>query len=123
MKHEEQKNLDGFMIGRSSFGNPWCFLPGGYQPTLGEILDTMRLHGDLLWQVKERKGMMEARKHLVQYLHGFPGVKEYRTALVHVEKPEDIYVVLEKIRLEHQNMLDMPMNTQDKSVFDITCEC
>lgn len=111
------------MIGRASFGNPWCFLPGGYQPTLGEILDTMRLHGDLLWQVKERKGMMEARKHLVQYLHGFPGVKEYRTALVHVEKPEDIYVVLERIRTEHRDMLDMPMNTLDQSVFDITCEC
>lgn len=21
------KNLDGFMIGRASFGNPWCFIP------------------------------------------------------------------------------------------------
>ena len=20
-------NLDGFMIGRASFGNPWCFIP------------------------------------------------------------------------------------------------
>lgn len=66
------KNLDGFMIGRASFGNPWCFLPGNYEPTLDEILTTMREHGDLLWQVKERHGMMEARKHLVQYLHGFP---------------------------------------------------
>ncbi len=28
------KNLDGFMIGRASFGNPWCFLPGNYEPTL-----------------------------------------------------------------------------------------
>lgn len=66
------KNLDGFMIGRASFGNPWCFLPGNYEPTLGEILETMRLHGNLLWEWKNRKGMMEARKHLVQYLHGFP---------------------------------------------------
>lgn len=66
------KNLDGFMIGRASFGNPWCFLLGNHEPTLGEILETMKLHGDLLWQWKNRKGMMEARKHLVQYLHGFP---------------------------------------------------
>jgi tRNA-dihydrouridine synthase len=28
------KNLDGFMIGRASFGNPWCFLPGKVIPTL-----------------------------------------------------------------------------------------
>jgi len=46
------KNLDGFMIGRASFGNPWCFLPGNYIPTLDEILTTMMEHGDLLWQVK-----------------------------------------------------------------------
>ena len=83
----------------------------------------MKLHGDLLWQWKERKGMMEARKHLVQYLHGFPGVKEYRTALVHVEKPEDIYGVLEKISLDHAGLLNVSMNTQDTSVFDISCEC
>ncbi len=40
----EYRNLDGFMIGRHSFGNPWCFLPEVYTPTLGEILDTMELH-------------------------------------------------------------------------------
>jgi len=28
------KNLDGFMIGRASFGNPWCFLPNHFTPTL-----------------------------------------------------------------------------------------
>lgn len=99
------KNLDGFMIGRASFGNPWCFLPGDYEPTLAEILDTMTEHGDLLWQWKERKWMMEARKHLVQYLHGFPGVKEYRTSLVHVESPDDIHAVIARIRAEHPTLL------------------
>lgn len=78
------------MIGRASFGNPWCFLPGNYEPTLGEILDTMSEHGKLLWQWKDRKGMMEARKHLVQYLHGFPGVKDYRSRLVQVESVDMI---------------------------------
>jgi tRNA-dihydrouridine synthase B len=99
------KNLDGFMIGRASFGNPWCFLPWNYEPTLAEILDTMIEHGDLLWQWKERKWMMEARKHLVQYLHGFPGVKEYRTSLVHVESPDDIHAVIDRIRAEHPAIL------------------
>ena len=65
-KISDKKNLDGFMIGRASFGNPWSFLPGGYVPTLREILDTMVEHGKILWDWKQRKGMMEARKHLVQ---------------------------------------------------------
>lgn len=103
----QKKNLDGFMIGRASFGNPWCFLPGNYAPTLGEILDTMSEHGRILWEWKEKKGMMEARKHLVQYLHGFPNVKEYRSRLVQVESPADIEAVIRDIRTAHAGLLDM----------------
>lgn len=106
-----RKNLDGFMIGRASFGNPWCFLPGGYEPTLSEILTVMSQHGALLWKWKDRKGMMEARKHLVQYLHGFPGVKEYRSALVRVESVDDIESILSQIRREHASLMDQKLSS------------
>ena len=66
------RNLDGFMIGRASFGNPWCFVPGGYTPTLRETLDMMERHALLLVRLKGHKGALEARKHLVIYLRGFP---------------------------------------------------
>ena len=46
------EDLDGFMIGRASFGNPWCFIPGGYVPTLREVLATMRAHAELLITTK-----------------------------------------------------------------------
>ena len=49
--------------------------------------------------------MMEARKHLVQYLHGFPGVKEYRSQLVHVESVTDIMKVISDIRSAHPGLL------------------
>ena len=120
---EGLKNLDGFMIGRGSFGNPWCFLPGNYEPTLHEILDVMKKHWDLLWECKWRKGMMEARKHLVQYLHGFPGVKEYRTLLVHVETPEDITQVLEKIKIEHTSLLNQKMSQNGTEKEKINWDC
>ena len=55
--------------------------------------------------------MMEARKHLVQYLHGFPGVKDYRTALVHVENTEDINTVLEKIKSDHPELLSQKISS------------
>ncbi len=105
VRNDKYKDLDGFMIGRASFGNPWCFIKGWYEPTLAEILTTMGEHGDLLWQWKERKGMMEARKHLVQYLHGFPGVKDYRSSLVHVENTTDIQSVIEQIKRDHPALL------------------
>ncbi len=107
----ELESLDWFMIGRAAFGNPWCFLPGNYEPTLREILETMKFHGELLWKWKERKWMMEARKHLVQYLHGFPGVKEYRTQLVHVESIADIEHVLDTIRMEHEELLNIKLQS------------
>jgi tRNA-dihydrouridine synthase B len=120
---EGLKNLDGFMIGRASFGNPWCFLPWNYEPTLGEILDVMKEHGDLLWSCKARKGMMEARKHLVQYLHGFPGVKEYRSALVHVESPDDIYRILDTIRWEHSPLMNQKISSYNTDTQMMTWDC
>ncbi len=98
------KNLDGFMIGRKSFWNPWCFLwkkhfkdfpwkekiywfqNGVYFPTLREMLDAMEFHATKLVETKwERKGSLEIRKHLIQYIKSFPWVKEYRKRLVTTE--------------------------------------
>jgi tRNA-dihydrouridine synthase len=66
----------------------------------------MTLHGQLLWQCKEKKGMLEARKHLVQYLHSFPNVKEYRGKLVQVEDIHDIQNVIQSIYTDHADLLD-----------------
>jgi tRNA-dihydrouridine synthase len=94
------------MIGRASFGNPWCFLPGKVIPTLWEVIDTMELHAKFLVENKwEKKGCMEIRKHLVQYLHSFPGVKEYRKRLVMVDSLDVVRAVLDDIRLIHKNEL------------------
>ncbi len=112
------ENLNGFMIGRACFGNPWCFLPGGYIPTLEEILTIMHEHGRLLVENKGRKGILESRKHLVQYLHGFAGVKEYRKSLVSVESLEDIDNVLLRIRNEHTGLLNMKLERGKEAVMD-----
>ncbi|NDK09655.1 tRNA-dihydrouridine synthase family protein [Candidatus Gracilibacteria bacterium] len=101
---KKAQNLNGFMIGRRSFGNPWAFLgkkhfetdtwkdhvngfkDGIYYPTLGEMLEAMDFHADKLVATKgEKKGSLEIRKHLVQYIKSFPGVKEYRKRLVTTE--------------------------------------
>lgn len=113
------RNLDGFMIGRSSFGNPWCFLSGGYIPTLAEILTIMHEHGQLLVENKGRKGILESRKHLVQYLHGFAGVKEYRKSLVSVESLEDIDNVLSRIRSEHTGLLNTKLERGKEAMVEV----
>ncbi len=119
------QDLDGFMIGRGSFWNPWCFLSethesthygmidtanfhnGIYHPPLRDILDTMLFHARELVNVKwERKWSLEIRKHLVQYLKNFPGVKEYRRELVTVESIDDSIRVIEAIRAKYKTHLD-----------------
>ena len=44
-----------------------------YYPTLKEMLDAMEFHAEQLVLTKgERKGSLEIRKHLVQYIKSFP---------------------------------------------------
>nr|MDD3719817.1 tRNA-dihydrouridine synthase family protein [Candidatus Gracilibacteria bacterium] len=119
------KNLDGFMIGRATFGNPWCFIKNGelidhngitrpgkfingmYHPTLGEILEIAEFHAVKLVETKkEKKGCLEIRKHLVCYLKNFPGVKNYRKRLVTVETLEEVINVLNDIKIEFKTYLN-----------------
>lgn len=119
------QNLDGFMIGRRSFWNPWWFLwdkhfqedtwknkiagykDGIYYPTLWEMLDAMEFHAAQLVATKwEKKWSLEIRKHLVQYIKSFPGVKDYRKRLVTTESIEQTRVTLADISLNFSQYLD-----------------
>ena len=118
------KNLDWFMIGRASFGNPWCFIwekhsleyshlkkenfvNWSYHPSLLEILEIMEFHAEKLVETKgEKKWNLEIRKHLVQYLKNFPWVKKYRKRLVTTESFENTKNILEEIKIEFKDFLD-----------------
>lgn len=117
------KNLNWFMIWRSSFWNPWCFLWNEhkdfkhldknnfidwiYYPNLKEIIDVMWFHAEKLVETKwEKKWSLEIRKHLVQYLKSFPWVKNYRRRLVTVETLDDTKNVINDIKTEFRDFLN-----------------
>ena len=85
---------DGVVIGRGCLGRPWLFAelsaaftgsPPPTPPTLGEVADIVRRHGQLLAaHFGEDKGMRDVRKHIAWYLHGFPAGSELRRALAMV---------------------------------------
>lgn len=115
-------DLDGFMIGRCSFWNPWCFLPWEYHPTLTQILEAMEFHAEQLVLTKgERKWSLEIRKHLVQYLSHFPWVKQYRKRLVTTESFENSQAVINEIRETFKNdLLKRPsLDEIDKEDYDM----
>ncbi|MBF0913875.1 tRNA-dihydrouridine synthase family protein [Candidatus Gracilibacteria bacterium] len=126
---QKVKNLDGIMMGRASFGNPWCFIGeeqindeeflklspikkqnfinGVYHPSLLEILDAMKFHAEKLVETKgEKKGSLEIRKHLVQYLKNFPGVKDYRKRLVTTDSLENSLAIINEIKKNFENFLE-----------------
>lgn len=102
------QNLDWFMMWRRSFGNPWAFLPGNYKPSLWEILDIMEFHAAKLIESKwEKRASLEVRKHLVLYLREFPGVRNYRKAMVTVNNLEEVQIIINQIKSDYFSSLSM----------------
>lgn len=100
------KNLDGIMVGRATFGNPWIMaeiasaLKGEkYTPpsSLKEKIPLILEHARLAIDTKDRKGILEMRKHLAAYIKGFKNASKYRGKLVQVESLEDIKKIFEEI--------------------------
>ncbi|WP_170874553.1 tRNA-dihydrouridine synthase, partial [Mycobacterium sp. IS-1264] len=67
-------------------------------PTLGEVADIVRRHGQLLAaHFGEDKGMRDIRKHIAWYLHGFPAGSELRRALAMVSTLTELDSLLDRL--------------------------
>jgi nifR3 family TIM-barrel protein len=98
---------DGVVIGRGCLGRPWLFAelsaaftgsPPPVPPTLGEVADIVRRHGQLLAaHFGEDKGMRDIRKHIAWYLHGFPAGSELRRALAMVKTLDELDSLLDRL--------------------------
>jgi len=97
---EKQKNLDGFLIGQASFGNPWIFDVSGKVLGFKEKVPIMKQHAAYLVAHKgEQVGCREIRKHLLQYVKGFHGAKTFRSKITHVQSLLEVDGVLDEICL------------------------
>ena len=105
-------NLDGVMVGRGTFGNPWVMgeivraLRGSEQRTedSGPVMTFLEKvpfileHCELAVRIKgEQRGMLEMRRHLASYVKGFDGAADLRAKLVRVEKLEDARSLLQTV--------------------------
>ena len=117
-------NLDGVMVGRGTFGNPWVMAEicealkhrdtsevetarravstedVSMQPTISSISFAEKIpfileHCELAVRLKgEVRGMLEMRRHLASYVRGQPGAAEMRARLVRAQKIDDVKAVL-----------------------------
>ena len=121
---EKIGNLDGVMVGRGTFGNPWVmkdicdafdgfgsihvetprrgvstdeneFIPTVERLSFEEKIPTIIHHCELAVKIKgEKRGMLEMRKHLSSYVKGIDGASKLREQLVRVETVEDVKKIL-----------------------------
>ncbi|MDP2630930.1 MAG: tRNA-dihydrouridine synthase, partial [Candidatus Uhrbacteria bacterium] len=101
--HEKVKQygVDGVMLGRAIFGNPWLFSRGGQgtppTPILAEKLGTMLEHTllfDRLFAGIKNFDIM--KKHYKAYVSGFDGAKELRVQLMTCKTVHDVANIIHK---------------------------
>jgi nifR3 family TIM-barrel protein len=114
-----ETGVDGVVVGRGCLGRPWLFgdLQAAFdeyerdpnsnvaidliQPTLGEVADAFKRHGELLTEFfdTEEHACRDIRKHVAWYFKGYPVGGEFRAALAQVESldhMDDILATLER---------------------------
>ena len=77
--HQKYPEIDGFMIGRGVFANPYCFTD--HAPTREELMDLLKLHLDLY--EKYQFSSFEPLKHFFKiYINNFHGAADIRAKLM-----------------------------------------
>ncbi len=118
-KKVSESGVDGAMIGRALFGNPWFFNPNRQLPvrlhtlpthgvdrdsimtedrnnssvdyvTLSERLTVMIEHSKLFTELLPHKSFATMKKHYKAYVSGFPGAAELRNELMASNSPAEV---------------------------------
>ena len=107
-KHfKDTYGVDGLMIGRATYGNPWIFaeirhyletgesLPS---PTIAQRVEVAKRHlqSEAEWK-GERQAILEIRKHWSCYFKGMSNFKPYRIRLIQAITIEEINDILEDV--------------------------
>ena len=109
----EKSGMDGVMIGRGIFGNPWLF--SKQTPHLHERLKCMMKHAELFEKIYKSdcdksngglKGFDIMKKYFKAYASGFDGAKELRVLLMDAENAMEVREITEKfIKETHKTRL------------------
>ena len=101
----EYTGVDGVMIGRGSFGNPWIFkqiihyLQTGEEieePSKEEKLKVMKEHIELAVEEKGEIAVKELRKHIAWYTKNLKNSSEFRASINQIETREELIKKVEE---------------------------
>lgn len=97
---EKYPEIDGFMIGRGVFNNPFCFT--NKKPTLEDLIELFRYHLDLYDQrAAEIHYPFEPLKHFYKvYINSFDGASDLRVKLMDCKTTDELRQVLDEFKFE-----------------------
>lgn len=90
--------LDGVLIGREVWSNPWFFSGKGIEDVSFEKKrDTLLKHISLYMDVYGNKNIFELRKFFKTYINGFKGASKIRQEMMGIEDGEELMEYVRKI--------------------------
>lgn len=93
--HEKYPEVDGFMIGRGVFQNPYCFTD--HVPTREELIELLKYHLGL-YEEDCRHVPYEPLKHFFKiYINNFPGASDIRAKLMETHSVEEAWKIIDEI--------------------------
>jgi tRNA-dihydrouridine synthase len=98
MELVQQYGVDGVMIGRGIFKNPFAFDKQQKEPSSSELLDLLRLQLDLhdkYTNELEPRPFKPLRRFFKIYVRGFRGAGELRNQLMSTESTDDVRALLD----------------------------
>ena len=99
MKLAEQYGVDGVMIGRGIFKNPFAFEKEKKEHSVKEMLDLLRLHLDLhdkYAKELEPRPFKPLHRFFKIYIKGFRGASELRNQLMNTESTDEVRAMLDQ---------------------------
>lgn len=104
MKLAEQYGVDGIMIGRGIFKNPFAFEKEPKEHSSKELLDLLRLHLDLhdQYSKQEARPYKPLTRFFKIYVKGFRGASELRNQLMNTNSTDEARALLDRFDVSGQ---------------------
>lgn len=92
----EYPGVDGVMIGRGLFHNPFAFEKEPRAHTSEELFGLLRLQLDLFdtYQVETRRPYETLKRFYKIYVNGFDGAAELRDQLMHTKSTDEVRTII-----------------------------
>lgn len=102
----EKYGVDGLMIGRGIFKNPYAFEKEPKEHTPKEMIDLLRLQLDLQDQFSEQvpRSIVGLHRFFKIYVKGFPGANDLRVSLMNTKSTAEVREILDTFEGEHQEL-------------------